>query len=328
MTNKLLPDFDDIVSASHQIADHVVHTPLIRNAALDEIVGGPVWIKPEPLQRTGSFKFRGAFNTISRLSKNQQSKGVVAFSSGNHAQGVAEAARLLGLTAKIVMPADAPEIKKLGVTSRGGDVISYDRVHDDREEVARQIAEAEGLSIIPPFEHPHIIAGQGTAGLEIFRDLEAFQAVADQLICCIGGGGLIAGIGLAASSLSPGTKIFGAEPVGFDDHVRSLKVGHRERNTQLTGSICDALMAVQPGEMTFALNRKQLSGVGVVSDDQVREAMRFAFEHLKIVVEPGGAAGLAALLSGQIKGEDQTSVVVLTGGNVDPVQFAEILTTA
>lgn len=320
-----LPVFADVEAAAKQISGLAVRTPLLKNATLDEVIGGDVWIKPECLQRTGSFKFRGAFNALSRLSDDQMERGVVAFSSGNHAQGVAEAARLLGIDAQIVMPSDAPEIKKQGVISRGSTIVPFDRLTEDREALCRQISEETGRVIIPSYDHRDIMAGQGTTGLEVIQQLSESGDTADQIICCVGGGGHIAGIGLAFEALSPDTQVWGAEPDGFDDHARSLKAGERLSNKSLGGSISDALMASIPGEMTFELNRRQMTGVGVVSDDETREAMRFAFKTLKLVVEPGGIVSLAALLSGKIKGEGRTTVVVLTGGNVDPALYAGII---
>jgi threonine dehydratase len=257
-----------------------------------------------------------------------RARGVVAFSSGNHAQGVAEAARLLGRSATIVMPSDAPGIKQRGVIARGAQLRLYDRDTESREAIADDISAATGAVVIPAFDHPDIIAGQGTAGLEIFETLSEEGLTADQLICCVGGGGLIGGINLAAGALSPDTKIWGVEPEGFDDTARSLASGRRESNARRSGSLCDALLSETPGVLTFAINQPRLTGVAVISDEGALRAMRFAFEHMKIVLEPGGAAALAAVLAGRVDMSDGLSVVVLSGGNVEPELFARALASA
>ena len=321
-----IPTFEDVKSAAQRLEGLAVRTPLISSPVLDKRIGAPVLLKAEPLQRTGSFKFRGAYNALSRLEDDQRRRGVVAFSSGNHAQGVAEAARLLDIPAIIVMPSDAPEIKKAGVIARGAELKLYDRETESREALAQAVCEESGRTLIPSFDHPHIIAGQGTTGLEVFEQLAERGERAGRLVCCVGGGGLIGGIHLAAGALSPETETFGAEPDGFDDHARSLVSGQLETNTRKGGSVCDALLSPAPGELTFAINRRRLSGVGVITDDEALAAVRFAFEHLKIVVEPGGAAALAAVLSGKVApASDGVTVVVLTGGNVDPEVFAKAI---
>lgn len=320
-----LPTFANVEAAAARIKAEAVYTPLLENAALNARAGGRVLIKPEPLQRTGSFKFRGAFNALSQFTAAQRKSGVVAFSSGNHAQGIAEAARLLSMPATIVMPADAPEIKKRGVIQRGASLRLYDRENESREVIAQAIAAETGATLIPSYDHPHIIAGQGTCGLEIFETLKAKGLNADQLACCVGGGGLIAGIGLARGALAPETRIIGVEPEGFDDHARSLAAGRRVPSPKKSGSVCDALLAPEPGELTFALNQHQLAGVEVVSDQEALDAVRFAFETLKLVVEPGGAVALAALLTGKLDAAGRTTAIVLTGGNVDPAMFARAI---
>jgi threonine dehydratase len=320
------PGFDDVCAAKRRISPYAVRTPLVNAPALDARIGARVLLKLETLQRTGSFKFRGGFNAIGRLSQAQRARGVVAFSSGNHAQGVAEAAKILGVGATIVMPFDAPEVKKAGVVARGAQLRLYDRETESREAIAAALCDASGAALIPSFDHPDIIAGQGTCGLEIFEDLAESGVAADALVCCVGGGGLIGGINLAAEALSPDTLIYGAEPEGFDDHARSLASGKRERNARKGGSICDALLSEQPGDLTFAINRRRLSGVGVVSDAEALGAVRYAFETLKLVVEPGGAAALAAVLNRRVAmPAGGTIVVVLTGANVDPGVFARAL---
>lgn len=320
-----LPGFIDVVAAAARLKGLAIRTPLLWNPALDEAVGGRVLVKAECLQRTGSFKFRGAYNAISLIPETDRSRGVVAFSSGNHAQGIAEAARLFGIPATIVMPADAPAIKAQGVTARGGTVVTYDRTSGDREAISRRLCEEAGATLIPSFDHFGVIAGQGTCGLEITQQLEEMGEAADQLVCCVGGGGLLAGINLALAEKAPGTAIFGAEPEGFDDHARSLASGQREHNARSSGSLQDALLSHAPGEMTFPINQPRLKGVGVVSDEEALHAVGFAWRHLKLVLEPGGACALAALLSGRIAADGRTTVVVATGGNVDPALFARAI---
>jgi len=315
------PCFEDVKQAVDRLSGWAVQTPLLRSPHLDALLDGRVLLKAETVQRTGSFKFRGAYNALSQLVDSHRQTGVVAFSSGNHAQGVAEAARLLQLPATIVMPTDAPEVKKRGVTERGAILRTYDRETESREAIAQALCAETGAALIPSFDHPDIIAGQGTCGLEIFNTLRDQGLQADQLVCCVGGGGLIGGINLAAEALSPDTRIYGAEPVDFDDHARSLASGRIERNVRKSGSVCDALLSEAPGELTFAINQKRLSGVGLVTDADALAAVRYGFETLKLVLEPGGAAALAAVLSGKIETAGRTTVIVLTGGNVDPAVF-------
>ncbi|MEQ8405345.1 MAG: threonine/serine dehydratase [Oceanicaulis sp.] len=322
----ILPSFDDVKAAAARITGEAARTPLLNSSALDALIGARVLLKAETLQRTGSFKFRGAFNALSKLSAEERGRGVVAFSSGNHAQGVAEAAKILGVAAMIVMPTDAPEIKKEGVIARGAQLRLYDRETESRETIAQALCKDSGAALIPSFDHPDIIAGQGTCGLEIFEELQARGETADALVCCVGGGGLIGGINLAAEALSPATKVWGAEPEGFDDHARSLVSGRREVNVRKSGSVCDALLSESPGELTFAINQRRLAGIGVISDAEALSAVRYAFETLKLVVEPGGAAALAALLNRRVDiPAGGTVVAVLTGGNVDPAVFARAI---
>jgi len=304
----------------------VVETPLLESPLLNAAVGGRVIVKPECLQRTGSFKYRGASNRIRRLDKAGLAAGVVAYSSGNHAQGVALAARDAGTKAIIVMPQDTPAIKIANTKAYGAEVRLYDRFGaQDRADIALEIAKARGAVLIPPFDDPHIIAGQGTVGLEIDRQLSAIGVTPDQLLCCCGGGGLIAGTSLSLKARRPDLPIYACEPADFDDTRRSLISDRREVVDPDARSICDALLSKQPGEMTFAINRHTLSGALVASDAEVRHAMRIAFTTLKLVVEPGGAIALAALLAGRIEAKDRTSVVILSGGNTDPAFFAEVL---
>jgi threonine dehydratase len=320
-----IPTIDDVLSARERLRGYAVLTPLLESPTLNALVGGRVLVKAECLQRTGSFKFRGAWNCISRLSPEKSKGGVVAYSSGNHAQGVAAAAQLMKLPALIVMPEDTPEIKKANTSAYGAEIVTYDRARDDREEIANAIARQRGAVIVPPFEHREIIAGQGTSGLEAIEQAGERQIRFDAVLIPAGGGGLTAGNVLAFSAKSPATQIHTVEPEGFDDHARSLKSGKRERNAKTSGSICDALLSPSPGELTFAINQPRVASGLVVSEAEVKRAMAFAFTHLKIVLEPGGAVGLAAVLTGKIPTEGRNIAVIASGGNVDPALFAEVL---
>ena len=289
---------------------------------LNEAVGGRLLIKAEPLQRTGSFKFRGAFNAISQLSENEKKNGVVAFSSGNHAQGVAAAAQLYSIPAVIVMPEDAPSLKVANTRGYGAEVVLYDRYTQDREAIGAAIADERGLSLIKPYDDPRIMAGQGTLGLEISEQIDTPP---DQVLGPCGGGGLISGTAIAIKDAFPEADVFAVEPEEFDDTARSLRQGVRQEVAPDASSICDSLMPPTPGELTFAVNLELLAGGLIVSDAQVREAMRQAFLRLKLVIEPGGAVALAAVLTGAVTCQNRTTVVVCSGGNVDSTLFAEIL---
>lgn len=320
-----LPDFSDILRAEKRIRGEAVVTPLLENAKLNAIAGGRVFIKAECLQRTGSFKFRGAWNCISKLDPAANPGGVVAYSSGNHAQGVAAAAQLRGVSALIVMPEDTPEIKKANTKSYGAEIVTYDRATESREEIANLYAAKRGAVLVPPFEHADIIAGQGTCGLESVNELHSRGVMLDDMLVNCSGGGLTAGVALAFAEKSPKTKVHPVEPESFDDYGRSLRSGVREKNASSVGSICDALLTPQPGEMTFAMNKDRLAEGYAVSEAEVCRAMRFAFETLKLVVEPGGAVGLAAVLCGKLATEGKNIGIVLSGGNIDRKLFAEIL---
>jgi threonine dehydratase len=320
-----LPTVADVDEAARRLAGVALHTPLLSSAALDAITGGRVFLKAETLQRTGSFKFRGAYNKLAAIALEQRAGGVVAFSSGNHAQGVAAAARLLGMPCVIVMPSDAPRAKRERTAALGAQVVLYDRVRDDREAIAEAIAAERGATLVPPYDDALIIAGQGTTGREIVEDLSALGLEPNVVVVTASGGGLTAGIALAVKSRVPSAVLYTAEPQGFDDHARSFKSGQREQNAALTGTICDALMARMPGKLTFAINRA-LVGAGVVaSDEEVAAAVAFAFAELKLVVEPGGAVALAALLHHKIDVTGKVAVAVLSGGNVDPELFSRLV---
>jgi threonine dehydratase len=320
-----LPTAADVDAAARRLAGVALHTPLLTSATLDTMTGGRVFLKAETLQHTGSFKFRGAYNRLAAIPPEQRAGGVVAFSSGNHAQGVAAAARLLGMPCVIVMPHDAPRGKRERTAALGAEVVLYDRTRDDREAIAADIAARRGAILVPPYDDALIIAGQGTAGLEIVDDLSVLGLVPDVVVVTASGGGLTAGIALAISARVPAVKLYTAEPQGFDDHARSFRSGQREQNAALSGTICDALMARMPGELTFAINRA-LVGAGVVaSDDEVAAAVAFAFYELKLVVEPGGAVALAALMTGKVDVTGKVAVAVLSGGNVDPELFSRLV---
>jgi threonine dehydratase len=312
-----LPTAADVHAALARIAPHIVRTPMLRNAALDRATGGTILVKPEVLQLTGSFKLRGATNALRRLDAAQLARGVVAYSSGNHAQAVACAAQALGAPATIVMPADAPAIKRAHTAAWGARIVEYDRLREDRGAIAERLVEATDAALIPPYEHPDVIAGQGTTALELWQDAAAAGLEMDAVLVCCGGGGLIAGCGLALGDVSPATRVYAVEPEGWDDTGRSLRAGERVGNDMAGSTFCDALLAPIPGALTFAINREILAGGLAVSDAEVRTAMRFAFEHLKLVVEPGGAVALAALLAGRFDAAGKVVGVVLSGGNVD-----------
>lgn len=318
-------DIGMIRAAAARLKGHALRTPLLNSALLDRIAGRRVWIKPECLQHTGSFKFRGAYAALSALDPATCAKGVIAFSSGNHAQGVALAAQMQGTSAVIIMPADAPALKIANTQAYGAEVVLYDRDTQDRDEIGARLSAQRGLTLIKPFDAPQVIAGQGTCGLEIAEDARALGiAQADVIVCC-GGGGLTSGIALALEAEAPGLRVRTAEPEGFDDVARSLAHGRILRNAAASGSICDAIVTPQPGDITWPILQR-LCGPGlVITDDQALQAMAQAFLRLKLVAEPGGAAALAAALycRDEIAGDDV--IVTLSGGNVDPAMFARAL---
>lgn len=317
--------FEGVRDAARQIAGVAVRTLLIESPALNALLGGRVLMKAEVLQHAGAFKFRGAYNRISRLTDAEKARGVVAYSSGNHAQAVAAAARMVGTTAIIVMPADSPRVKVEGVIGFGGEVRMYDRYTESREAIGEEIAASKGSILVRPFDDPFIIEGQGTTGLEIVEQAaELGVGPLHQLLCGTSGGGLMAGINLTMAALSPSTAVYGVEPADYNDTQISLAAGERLTHAPATGTICDALMTDRPGELTFPINRR-LTSVLTVTDAEVAEAVRYAFRTLKLVVEPGGAVSLAALLTGKISTQGKTTAIVLSGGNVDPALFSAII---
>ena len=317
--------FADVEAAAARLRRVVVRTPMLRHPVLDEAAGGTVLLKPEPLQRTGSFKLRGATNASLLLGEGARRAGVVTHSSGNHGQAVAAAARMLGMPALVAMPADAPAIKREATRRWGAEIHPFDRRTTDREALAARLAAERGAALIPPFDHPHVIAGQGTVALELVEDARAAGLALDALAVCTGGGGLVAGCALAMEAMAPGAAVWAVEPEGWDDTKRSLDAGERLANDGAGSGLCDALLSRMPGALTFPINRRLLAGAAVVTEAEVLRAMRFAFEHLKLVVEPGGAVALAAVLAGRVEARGRTVGVVLSGGNVDPAVFARAL---
>src|SRR5487761_2062111 len=313
----LQPTAADIEAAAKRLCGVAVRTPLINAPVLDDRLGARVFLKAETLQRTGSFKFRGAYNKVSSIPPERRAAGVVAYSSGNHAQGVAAAARLLGMPATIVMPSDAPRLKRERTAALGAEVVLYDRDKDDRAAIAKKIVAERGATLVPPYDDPLIIAGQGTIGREIVEDLGQLLLEPEIVVVGASGGGLAAGISLGVKARVPAAKFYTVEPEGFDDTLRSFVSGQREHNERMSGTICDALMSNTPGELTFPINR-ELIGNGITANDaEVAAAVRYAFHELKLVVEPGGAIGLAALLAGKLAVKGRVVVGILSGGNVD-----------
>ena len=326
-TAPLAVDIARINAAAERLQGHAVRTPLLRNAVLETVTGAKAaLIKPEVLQRTGSFKFRGAYNKLAAAkSADPNIRKVVAFSSGNHAQGVAAAAGLLGLEATIIMPKDAPQAK-IGNTRRlGGQVILYDRWKESREDIAAEIAKRDTALLVPPYDDPDVIAGQGTIGLEIASDLAAQNLAPDILLVPCSGGGLVAGTALALRHRFPNAAVYAVEPVGFDDLAKSLAAGHQIANVEGPVSICDALMAKKPGNLTFPIHQQLLAGSLAIPDEAALAAMAFAFDHLKLVMEPGGALALGAALRGPLDLTDKVVVAVCSGGNVDAAMMQRAL---
>ena len=324
------PVYDDTLAAADRLKGVVIRTPLLRCPVLSERFAAQIYLKAENLQHTGSFKFRGAYNALSQIPESEKPKGVLAISSGNHGQGVAEAARLLGIRATVLMPDDAPRVKIARTQASGADVVFYNRLADDRDLMTSEHLSRTGAILIHPFNNVDVIAGQGTVGLEIADALQAEDLVPDILLSCTGGGGLTAGIALACSASFPDLQIFSVEPDGFDDYRRSLLAGAIVTNKLTTGSICDAILTLAPGEIGFSINRDRLRGGLSVSDPEALQAVRFIFEKHRMVAEPGGAVALAAILSGKLEAHigsltGKTIVATVSGGNVDHTVFLEAL---
>ncbi len=319
------PTLADIEAAQARTAPILVRTPLLRSEALDEAAGAQVWVKAECLQSGGAFKLRGAYNRIAALSPQERARGVLAFSSGNHAIGVAIAAKAFAIPAVLVMPADAPRAKRARVAELGGEIVTYDRVGEDRVALGAQIAAARGLPVVPPFDDPFVMAGQGVIGLEIADDM---PAPPDLVLAPASGGGLAAGVAIALAGRAPGARVVAVEPEGHDDLARSLAAGARRANSPGVRSLCDALMAEQPGALPFAAAQACGMSAVSVSDAETLAAMAFAFTHLKLVLEPGGAAALGAVLAGKARhaaGARARIVAIASGGNVDAEMFARAL---
>ena len=320
-----MTDITMITAAAARLAGRVRLTPLLSSPFLDDIAGRQVLVKAECLQHTGSFKFRGGWSAVSALPSDRRARGVIAFSSGNHAQGVALAAKMHGIPAVIIMPADAPRMKIANTRALGAEVVLYDRANDDRDAIGAAHAAARGLTLIKPYDDAQVIAGQGTVGLEIAAQAATEGVTHAEVLVCCGGGGLTSGIALALQANAPGLRARPCEPAGFDDVTRSLATGTVQRNAALSGSICDAIVTPQPGEITFPI-LKQLCGPGlVVTDAEAMQAVALAFARLKIVLEPGGAVALAAALFRADKTHGDAVIAVATGGNVDPNIFAQCL---
>ena len=318
----------DVEAAAGRLRGQLASTRLVESEALNARYKARILFKPECLQRTGSFKFRGAYNRISQFSENERKRGIIAYSSGNHAQGVASSARLFGIDAVIIMPSDAPKAKIANTRAYGANVVLYDRYRESREAVAVPFIEERGMILVPPYDDPSIMAGQGTIGLELVAEARERGFEIDELFVPSGGGGLISGISVAVKAGSPKTRIWGVEPEYFDDLRRSLIAGERVANEAGHRSICDAILTPQPGELTFPINKHNLAGGIAVSDSAVRAAMRAAANDLKLIVEPGGCVAFAALASGEVDIEGKTVVVVLSGGNVDLDTYGELIAAA
>jgi threonine dehydratase len=319
MTTPLPITLTDVRDAAARIEGVAHRTPVLRSRTLDELVGAEVFLKCENFQRVGAFKFRGAYNAASRLAPDQLAKGIAAYSSGNHAQAVALAARELGSTAVILMPEDAPQSKRDATAGYGAEIVTYDRYTADRAALAAALAADRGLTLIPPYDHPHVMAGQGTTALELIDEVGELDA----LVVPVGGGGLIAGSATAAKGVQPGIRVIGVEPAAGDDTKQSLAAGRRI-TVPVPHTIADGQALAVPGELTFAVNQRLVDEIALVADDEIRDAMRLAFERMKIVVEPSGAIGLAALLAGRIERTPRRVGVIVSGGNVDARRFAAL----
>ncbi|WP_424810389.1 threonine ammonia-lyase [Roseococcus sp. YIM B11640] len=321
----MTPSFDDVQAAAQRLKGRIRRTPMLRHRALDAAAGGVVLVKPEPLQITGSFKLRGATNAALQLPPEARAGGVVTHSSGNHGQAVAAACHSLGIPALIAMPQDAPKVKVEATRAWGAEIHFFDRHGVDRDALARELAEKRGATVIPPFDHPDVIAGQGTAMLELLEDARDAGFKPDQLAINTGGGGLLAGSALSARALAPQATIYAVEPEGWDDYGQSLRAGHRIPADGNGPGLCDSLLSKAPGVLTFSINAPRVANGFAVTAEEVFAAMRFAFTHLKVVVEPGGAVSLAAVLAGKIDTRDKVTAIILSGGNVDGGVFSQAM---
>ena len=320
-----IPTYRDVEAAAKRLHGHVRPTPLVRSPVIDLMVGKSVWFKPECSQKVGAFKYRGGYNRLSAMSRDERKRGVVAFSSGNHAQGVSRAAKELGISATIVMPSDAPKIKVAGVKNDGAKIVLYDRLTGNREDIAAEIADRENRIVVPSYDDPYIIAGQGTIGLEVAAECQTKRVSLDALITPMGGGGLCAGTSLAMQERSPNTLIFGAEPTAYNDHQMSIRAGKQIALRETPATLCDAIMTPRPGNLTFPINKNSVEDVFTADDRDCLMAMAIAKRELGLTVEPGGAIALACVLKGalQDRKDINTICVVLSGGNVDPEILAK-----
>ena len=323
-----VPTIELVRAARMRLGSLALRTPLLAHPALDAATGGTVLLKAESLQRVGAFKFRGAYNKIAQVDRATFPGGVVACSSGNHAQGVAAAATMADLAALIVMPSDAPALKIARTRGFGAEVHLYDRVREDRDAIATELAARRRAAMVHPFDDVDVICGQGTVGLELMEQAAVLGCLPDAVLVPCSGGGLASGITLAVKAARPQCEMWAVEPDGFDDLARSLESGRHERNARLSGSICDALLSPSPGRITFEVLRRGLAGAVTATDAQVRTAIRFAYHELKLVLEPGGAIALAALLAGRVPAAGRVVACILSGGNIDPALFAQIVTEA
>jgi len=317
------PTFDDVLAAAARLHGHAHRTPVLRSRTADEQLGCSLYFKCENLQRVGAFKFRGAFNALARFDAAQRRAGVVAFSSGNHAQGVALAARLLGIPATIVMPHDAPRAKLEATRGYGAQLVLYDRFREDRDAIGRRLASDAGLTLVPPYDHPDVIAGQGTATLELIEEVGAL----DCLFVCLGGGGLLSGAALAARALAPACRLYGVEPEAGNDAQQSLRAGHRVR-IETPATLADGAQTQQLGELTWEIIRREVADIVTASDAQLVESMRFYAERMKLVVEPTGCLSLAGAVHGGIALRGQRVGILVSGGNIDLARYADLLGAA
>jgi len=313
--------FADVQAAAERLQGVAHRTPVLTSSTLDEVTGAEVFLKAEPFQRMGAFKFRGAYNAISSLSDDIRARGIVTNSSGNHAQAIALSAKLFGVPATIVMPTDAPPAKIAATRGYGAEIVFYDRYREDRTVIAERLAKELGATLIPPYDHPMVMAGNGTTALELLEEAGEL----DLLLVCLGGGGLLSGCATAAKALSPGIEIWGVEPAAGDDWAQSYAKGERVKLEEVPRTIADGQQTEAPGRLTWATARPLVRGIATVSDDQIRDAMRFLFERVKLVTEPSGASALAALMSGVVDGRGKRVGVIISGGNIGIDGFCQII---